>query len=351
MRVLITADAQGGVWTYTVELVRELRALGVEPFVAVMGGRLGNQQKSAIDFPYADSDYRLEWMDDCWDDVRKSGEWLLDIERNWRPEIVHLNGYSHASLPWNCPALVVAHSCVLSWWRAVWNEPAPEEWNVYRVNVERGLRDAAAVVAPTRSMANALAFEHGISPSGITVIHNGLPAGAGPAPLKREVVFAAGRVWDQGKNLLLLDRIAHRLSVPVAIAGDTGEIKPRGTAEFTGPLPRRCVQGWMKQAAVFASPSKYEPFGLAALEAALAGCALVLSDIPSYRELWDGAALFADPNDEEAWIEQIHAAVSDNDLRLDLAWMAARNARNLNSERMAQQYLGLYSEMTGRCTS
>ena len=36
----------------------------------------------------------------------------------------------------------------------------------------------------------------------------------------------------------------------------------------------------------------YEPFGLAVLEAAQAGCALVLSDIPTFRELWDGAALF-----------------------------------------------------------
>ena len=38
--------------------------------------------------------------------------------------------------------------------------------------------------------------------------------------------------------------------------------------------------------------ARYEPFGLAVLEAAQAGMRLVLSDIPSFRELWDGAATF-----------------------------------------------------------
>ena len=43
---------------------------------------------------------------------------------------------------------------------------------------------------------------------------------------------------------------------------------------------------------IFVSVSRYEPFGLAVLEAAHAGCALVLSDIPTFRELWQGAASF-----------------------------------------------------------
>ncbi len=45
-------------------------------------------------------------------------------------------------------------------------------------------------------------------------------------------------------------------------------------------------------ATVFASMARYEPFGLAVLEAAQAGMRLVLSDIPTFRELWDGAAIF-----------------------------------------------------------
>ena len=53
----------------------------------------------------------------------------------------------------------------------------------------------------------------------------------------------------------------------------------------------------MARAAIFVSSSVYEPFGLAVLEAAGSGAALVLSDIPTFRELWDEAALFAPPGD------------------------------------------------------
>ena len=46
------------------------------------------------------------------------------------------------------------------------------------------------------------------------------------------------------------------------------------------------------EAAIFAAPAHYEPFGLGILEAAASGCALVLGDIASLRENWDGAAVF-----------------------------------------------------------
>jgi len=67
----------------------------------------------------------------------------------------------------------------------------------------------------------------------------------------------------------------------------------------------------MAGARVFASAARYEPFGLAVLEAAQAGCALVLSDIPSFRELWDGAAVFVAPGDEEGWVSALIAAQAD----------------------------------------
>jgi glycosyltransferase involved in cell wall biosynthesis len=68
---------------------------------------------------------------------------------------------------------------------------------------------------------------------------------------------------------------------------------------WLGALPPAEINLWHAQAAIFVAPSRYEPFGLAALEASLAGCALVLGDIPTLRELWTGAALFVPPDDRE----------------------------------------------------
>jgi glycosyltransferase involved in cell wall biosynthesis len=62
----------------------------------------------------------------------------------------------------------------------------------------------------------------------------------------------------------------------------------------------------MERAAIYVLPARYEPFGLSALEAALSGCALVLGDLPSLREIWGETAVFIPPDDSEA----LHSAVS-----------------------------------------
>ena len=39
-------------------------------------------------------------MDDPWRDVAESGHWLLDLEEQYAPDVVHLNRYGHGALPW-----------------------------------------------------------------------------------------------------------------------------------------------------------------------------------------------------------------------------------------------------------
>jgi hypothetical protein len=42
LRLLIAADALGGVWQYSLELARALLPLGVEPVIAIFGPRPRN---------------------------------------------------------------------------------------------------------------------------------------------------------------------------------------------------------------------------------------------------------------------------------------------------------------------
>jgi hypothetical protein len=122
-RILMSADTVGGVWTYALELARALLPYGVEVALATMGTPLTPEQwKAAKSIPKLEvfeSNFKLEWMEDAWEDVRLSGEWLLDLEERIQPDVVHLNGYAHGALPWRSPTLIVGHSCVLSWWEAV----------------------------------------------------------------------------------------------------------------------------------------------------------------------------------------------------------------------------------------
>jgi glycosyltransferase involved in cell wall biosynthesis len=101
----------------------------------------------------------------------------------------------------------------------------------------------------------------------------------------------------------------------------------------------------MARAAVYALPARYEPFGLSIVEAALAGCALVLGDIRSQREIWGDAALFVPPDNRRALASAIESLVHDHALRHDMAERAQDRARELSPRRMADAYYGAYRDL------
>jgi glycosyltransferase involved in cell wall biosynthesis len=354
-RVLMTADAVGGVWQYALELGRGLREAGVEVVLAVMGpgpdqGQVSAAARAGLELHAAP--FRLEWMDDPWEEVAAAGHWLLDLERRRGCDLVHLNGYAHGALPFAGPRLVAGHSCVLSWWQAVRGAPAPASWERYRREVRAGLAGADQVIAPSRSMLAALREQYG--PLRGQVIYNGRPAEVFLPRPKSSLVLSAGRLWDEGKNVRILARVAERLPWPVAIAGSPGAGNEGGLATWLGPLPPERLARLMAEAAIYVSPARYEPFGLAVLEAALSGCALVLSDIPSLRELWRGAALFVPCDDEDALAAALLRLMSQPALREEWARRARRRALRYSARRMVKGHLAVYRALVQpgeACTS
>jgi glycogen synthase len=352
VRVLMTTDTVGGVWTYTIELARGLSLEGMEVALATMGKPASSHQLSeAGSIPALqlfESTYRLPWMERPWEDVAAAGDWLLGLAKRLRPHIVHLNEPVYGALSWSAPTVVVGHSCVSSWWQEVWQEPAPQSWSHYRQEMARGLSAADMVVAPSAWMLEQLCRYYGVA-SG-QVIHNGRdPRQFGPRA-KAPFVFAAGRVWDPGKNLLALDTVAPTLAWPVYLAGDVQP--PAGQAKVNaehlrllGQLSSSSVATWLGHASIYAFPARYEPFGLSILEAALSGCALVLGDLPTLRELWDGRAIFVPPEQPQLLSDAIRALIDDSRLRLTLAMRARRRALQLTPRAMALAYLRIYSEL------
>ena len=77
-------------------------------------------------------------------------------------DLVHVNGYAQARLGSDRPIVMVAHSDVLSWWKAVHGEAAPAEWHGYRRQMVGGLRAADFVVAPTRAVQDDLRRQYGL---------------------------------------------------------------------------------------------------------------------------------------------------------------------------------------------
>ncbi|HEX2270320.1 MAG TPA: glycosyltransferase family 4 protein [Pyrinomonadaceae bacterium] len=355
-RILMTADTVGGVWTYALELARALGKYDVEVAVATMGpepSRAQCAEAAAIhNVDLFKSNYKLEWMQDPWADLRAAGEWLMNLEGRLRPDLVHLNGYVHAALPWRSPKIVVGHSCLFSWWRAVRNGEPPSEWTEYKALVQRGLRAADLVIAPTKAMLKALDENYPRSIKGKSLaIPNGLDAGSFAPASKTKFVFAAGRLWDEAKNVETLIGISWQLPWAVCLAGEKknvdgdDEVVLKPNCYALGKLPRETLRHWYACASIYVLPARYEPFGLTVLEAALSGCALVLGSIDSLKENWEGAAIFVNPQDRAALKDSLQELIKNEVCRGRLGRAARERALSFSSSRMAEQYLNAYSDL------
>ncbi|HEX2204175.1 MAG TPA: glycosyltransferase family 4 protein, partial [Longimicrobium sp.] len=319
MKVLVTTDTVGGVWDHTVTLARQLDAAGHEVLMAVIGEpRDERLARIPAGVQVVWRRYKLEWMQDAAEDVAAAGEWLRELARLWGADVVHLNQLAYAAARFPAPVVTAVHSDVLSWWTHIHGCEAPPEWAAYAKWVGDGVRGADAVVTPTHYQATLLWRHYGVRAT--RVIHNGIevPPEEASASAGDGVILSVGRLWDRGKGVDVLDAAVGMLDdgfPPVHVLGET--VAPHGetfSAEHVvvhGRVERAEVDGWMRRARLYVAPSRYEPFGLAPLEAALHGCALVLSDIGTFRELWSGCAEFVPAGDAAALAGAVRRLAAD----------------------------------------
>ena len=361
MHVLVTADTVGGVWTYTRELVTGLARRGARVTLVSFGEIPASPQTDWLDglrgVDFRPTAFRLEWMQDAPDDLEASSDFLMGVVKETRPDLLHLNQFCYGALETDIPKIVVAHSDVVSWWVAVHGEePRDTRWlRWYRETVSRGLRSASAVVAPSRCMLQNVAA-HYLKPSQSAVIYNGRNPGLfNPHGTKDEMVLSVGRLWDGGKQVSLLAERDHKIEVCIAgteqhpdqvLRGATPAIPPRRNVQFRGKQSEAQLVQLYGRASMYAATSRYEPFGLAAVEAALSRCAILANDIPSFHEIWGDTAVYFRYNDAESLAQQIQRLHDDRELRLTYSNLAYHRARaRCTAERMVDDYMNLYQSL------
>ena len=354
LRVLMTADAVGGVFSYAVTLVRTLCEAGAQVTLVLQGPPAGADKRATLDgiagLRVIDTDLALEWRDPDGADAMRARRTLARIEADVRPDVVHLNGFRDALAEFHAPTVVVAHSCVDSWWRACRGGVPDDAWANYARDVSAGLSAADAWIAPSHWYRDMTARLHAPRTRG-HVVHNGIVPVAQGASCER-VVLAAGRVWDEAKDFATLITAAPEIAWRTEIAGareQNGRASPDNEPEgrdarlrHLGPLPQDVLRMHMAHAGIFVSPAVYEPFGLGVLEAAAAGCALVLSDIPSFRELWGDTALFFTPRDAPDLARQVNRLAQDDTLRAELRARSIAHAARYSAADMAAGTLAVY---------
>lgn len=359
LRLLMTADAVGGVWQYATDLARGLGERGIGTTLAVLGpAPAPDALAEAQAIPGARvtvTGLPLDWTAESPAEVAQAARAAAELARAERADIVHLNSPALAAdAHFRVPVVGVCHSCVSTWWQAVRSGPLPQDF-VWRTRLlARGYAAADALVAPTAAFARLTATIYGMGEP--MVVHNGRRARAlDAAEEPADLVFTAGRLWDEGKNLAALDRAAARLAAPVVAAGPLEG--PNGAAialaniRALGRIGEAEIAAWLARRPIFASVPRYEPFGLAVLEAAQAGCALVLSDIATLRELWDGAALFVAPHDDATIANALDSLLHDPARRARLGAAAEMRARAYSVEAMAAGMLDIYNAALARQTA
>ncbi len=239
----------------------------------------------------------------------------------------------------------------------------------YPQAVWRALREAARIIAPTRDAANRIA---GLEPSAaprVRVIHEAadpcfrpaadpdrarervraltgtdapylLVVGANSATKRHADAVAALAAVPAPWRLVLLqrqgaDRRLARLAQRAGVADRVVWI-PR--------VERDDVVALMQGAGALVQPSVYEGFGLPVIEAMACGCPVVASDIPVFREVTGGTAIFAAPADVRSLGAALQAMVSSPSRRRELSAAGRARAQQLSWDRCARETLEVYRE-------
>ncbi|MGF9694394.1 glycosyltransferase family 4 protein [Rhizobium sp. 0TCS1.26] len=351
-KILMTLDAVGGVWRYAMDLAAGLSAQGSEVVFAGFGPQPSADKRceaEAIgDLVWLDAP--LDWMVSDPQDLAGIPDLLSDLVSRHGVDLVHLNLPTQAAnLRVDVPVVAVSHSCVVTWFAGVRRQDVPDDWAWQKHLNAQGLRRADRVIAPSRAHADMLEACYGPMPH-LTVVHNASRVAVlASSPNREPFALAAGRWWDDGKNGLVLDQAAASTNWPVVMAGPTtgpnGQSVTLANVDHRGELGHAATMDLMRRAAIFVSPSVYEPFGLAPLEAARLGAALILADIPTYRELWDGAALFAEASDPQAFADAINRLAERPVLRANLSRRARGISRRFTPEVQAEQTSRIYASL------
>jgi glycosyltransferase involved in cell wall biosynthesis len=349
-RILLTTDAVGGIWRYSIELARGLADRRVKVVLAVLGPRpTVFQHREVFASPGVTlvvTGLPLDWLAETETEIESAAQALAALAGEVCADTVQLHApalVGHAN--WPAPVVAVAHSCVGTWWSAVHGGVLPPDlaWRSRATAV--GTERANYLLAPSRSFADALRAYYPSSRP-IEVVLNGRARMLGHGP-RRAHALTAGRLWDEGKNVAAMDAAARVLHRPVYAAGPLcGPNGARLTCshlQMLGPLNEAALADEYARAAVFVSTALYEPFGLAVLEAAQGGCALLLSDIPTFRELWQDVAIFIPPRDPDRIAYELDRLLRDPPLRDERGAAALQHSKAFSSHRMADAIWNIHA--------
>ncbi len=253
-----------------------------------------------------------------------------------------------------CPGVVTVHD--LGFEAIPGDMRARTRWK-YRTLLRAGARSAERVICPSRFTAEDLARRYRVPEERIRVIAEApaLPPG-GAEPPAGSYVLAAGDLRPKKNLPVLIDAhrilhsrgLSHRLVLAGADLGLGAQLRERaGTAplELLGFVSDERLDALIRGARALVVPSRYEGFGLIALDAMARGCPVLLARAGALPETGGDSALYFDPDDAGELAGSLERVLDDADERARLAAAGRARAAGFSWERAAAETLAVYEEL------
>lgn len=236
-----------------------------------------------------------------------------------------------------------------------------------RVVLPRSVRSARAVAVPSDFVRHSVVARFGVDPARVVTIPHGVhwsPSGATPADdvrarfgLDGPVVLYPAITYPHKNHATLVEAFALvRSTHPDAVlvlpggegaceadlAAQIDRLGLRPHVRRLGRIPDADVAGLFAVAAVVAVPSRYEGFGLPAVEAMAAGVALVAANATALPEVVGAAGVLVDPDDPAVWAEAIGRLLGDPAERARLVARGHERVQHYTWRANAEAFADLY---------